>query len=69
MAVSNLVISLVALHKGQSSRKSFLDGKEVPFISAYFERLRCGFSAGSQEETPTAFSKALLSLVTDSCFP
>jgi hypothetical protein len=34
---ANLVVSLVALHKGEWHGKRVLDGKEVPVISAYFE--------------------------------
>lgn len=34
---ANLVVSLVALHKGEWRGKRVLDGKEVPVISAYFE--------------------------------
>ena len=34
---ANLVVSLVALHKGAWRGKRMLDGKEVPVISAYFE--------------------------------
>ena len=34
---ANLVVSLVAIHKGEWSGKRVLDGREVPFISAYFE--------------------------------
>ena len=34
---ANLVVSLVALHKGVWLGKRLLDGKEVPEISAYFE--------------------------------
>lgn len=34
---ANLVVSLVALHKGEWRGKRVLDGKEVTFISAYFE--------------------------------
>jgi len=35
--LAKLVVSLVALHKGQWHGKRMLDGKEVPVISAYFE--------------------------------
>ena len=35
--LANLVVSLVALHKEEWRGKRVLDGKEVPFISAYFE--------------------------------
>lgn len=34
---ANLVVSLVALHRGEWNGKLMLDGKEVPFISPYFE--------------------------------
>ncbi|MGE5471183.1 MAG: Eco57I restriction-modification methylase domain-containing protein [Bacteroidota bacterium] len=34
---ANLVISLVALHKGMWQRKSYLDGTSVPNINSYFE--------------------------------
>ncbi len=34
---ANLVVSLVALHKGAWLGRRVLDGKEVPFISPYFE--------------------------------
>ena len=34
---ANLVVALVALHKGDWRGKWVLDGKEVPVISAYFE--------------------------------
>ena len=34
---ANLVVSLVALHRGAWHGKRFLDGKYVPVISAYFE--------------------------------
>ncbi len=34
---ANLVVSLVALHRGEWRGKRVLDGKEVPVISAYFE--------------------------------
>jgi len=34
---ANLVVSLVAMHKGDWDGKRVLDGNEVPFISAYFE--------------------------------
>ena len=34
---ANLIVSLVALHKGEWRGKRLLDGKEVSFISAYFE--------------------------------
>jgi hypothetical protein len=34
---ANLVVSLVALHRGNWRGKRVLDGKEVPVISAYFE--------------------------------
>jgi hypothetical protein len=34
---ANLVVSLVALHKGEWRGKRILDGREVPVISAYFE--------------------------------
>ena len=34
---ANLVVSLVAMHRGEWGGKRVLDGKEVPFISAYFE--------------------------------
>jgi hypothetical protein len=34
---ANLAVSLVALHKGEWYGKRFLDGKDVPVISAYFE--------------------------------
>lgn len=34
---ANLVVSLVALHRGQWTGKRFLDGREVPTISAYLE--------------------------------
>lgn len=34
---ANLVVSLVALHKGDWHGKRLLDGKDVPVISAYFE--------------------------------
>jgi type I restriction-modification system DNA methylase subunit len=34
---ANLVVSLVALHKGKWGGKRQLDGKDVPFISPYFE--------------------------------
>ena len=34
---ANLVVSLVAIHKGEWRGKRLLDGKEVPVISAYFE--------------------------------
>ena len=34
---ANLVVSLVALHKGEWNGKRVLDGREVPVISAYFE--------------------------------
>ncbi|MGH9832165.1 MAG: type IIL restriction-modification enzyme MmeI, partial [Blastocatellia bacterium] len=34
---ANLVVSLVAIHKGEWQGKSVLDGKEVPTISAHFE--------------------------------
>lgn len=34
---ASLVVSLVGMHKGEWLRKSYLDGKEVSFISAYFE--------------------------------
>ncbi|MBL8204744.1 MAG: restriction endonuclease [Blastocatellia bacterium] len=34
---ANLVVSLVALHKGKWQGKYVLDGKEVPVISAFFE--------------------------------
>lgn len=34
---ANLVVSLVALHRGEWRGKRSLDGKEVPVISAYFE--------------------------------
>ena len=34
---ANLVVSLVAMHCGEWGGKRMLDGKEVPFISAYFE--------------------------------
>lgn len=35
--LAKLVVSLVALHKGEWRGKRMLDGKEVPFISDYFE--------------------------------
>ncbi|MCQ3923388.1 MAG: restriction endonuclease [Rhodocyclaceae bacterium] len=35
--LAKLVVSLVALHKGEWRGKRVLDGKEVPVISAYFE--------------------------------
>lgn len=34
---AKLVVALVALHRGEWRGKRFLDGKEVPVISAYFE--------------------------------
>ncbi len=34
---ANLVVSLVALHRGEWQGKRVLDGKNVPYISAYFE--------------------------------
>lgn len=34
---ANLVVSLVSIHKGEWRGKRVLDGKEVPFISDYFE--------------------------------
>ncbi|MGE4345756.1 MAG: DNA methyltransferase, partial [Geoalkalibacter sp.] len=34
---ANLVVSLVGIHKGEWPGKSYLDGKEVQTISAYFE--------------------------------
>ncbi|MCZ2152282.1 MAG: hypothetical protein LC114_00025 [Bryobacterales bacterium] len=34
---ANLVVSLVALHRGEWSGRRVLDGKEVPTINAYFE--------------------------------
>lgn len=34
---ANLVVSLVAVHKGKWKGKFFLDGKEVPTITSYFE--------------------------------
>jgi len=34
---ANLVVSLVALHRGEWRGKRVLDGREVPVISAYFE--------------------------------
>lgn len=34
---ANLVVSLAAIHKGEWRGKRFLDGTEVPVISAYFE--------------------------------
>lgn len=34
---ANLVVSLLAMHKGEWRGKRLLDGKEVPVISAYFE--------------------------------
>src|SRR2546428_3656236 len=34
---ANLVVSLVALHKGEWSGQRVLDGREVSVISAYFE--------------------------------
>ena len=34
---ANLVVSLVALHKGEWRSKCFLDGKDVPVITAFFE--------------------------------
>lgn len=34
---ANIVVSLVALHKGEWSGKRMLDGKEASFISAFFE--------------------------------
>lgn len=34
---ANLVVSLVALHKGEWRGKRMLDGKEVPVINTYFE--------------------------------
>lgn len=35
--LAKLVVSLVALHKGEWRGKRMLDGKDVPVISAYFE--------------------------------
>jgi type I restriction-modification system DNA methylase subunit len=35
--LAKLVVSLVALHKGEWRGKRVLDGKDVPIISAYFE--------------------------------
>ena len=35
--LANLVVSLVAVYKGQWPGQRVLDGREVPFISAYFE--------------------------------
>jgi Eco57I restriction-modification methylase len=34
---ANVFISLVSIHKGEWSGKRFLDGREVPVVSAYFE--------------------------------
>ncbi len=34
---ANVFVSLVAIHKGDWNGKCFLDGKEVPVISAFFE--------------------------------
>jgi methylase of polypeptide subunit release factors len=35
--VANLVVSLVSIHKGPWKQDSWLDGKSVPLISAFFE--------------------------------
>lgn len=42
---ANLVVSLVAIHKGPWSGKHFLDGKEVPTINAFFEDSATGGGA------------------------
>ena len=34
---ANLVVSLVSIHKGEWKGKRFLDGREISFISAFFE--------------------------------
>ncbi|MDP2792475.1 MAG: hypothetical protein Q8O25_00075 [Sulfurisoma sp.] len=49
---ANLVVSLVALHKGEWCGKRSLDGKEVPVISAYFED---SADAGEPKSLPENF--------------
>ena len=50
---ANLVISLVALHRGEWLGKRLLDNKEVPFISAYFED---STDAGKPKPLPENFN-------------
>lgn len=50
---ANLVVSLVALHKGKwLGRKNVLDGRDVPIINAYFEG---SADAGEPKSLPENF--------------
>ena len=46
---ANLVVSLVALHKGTWRGKRLLDGKDAPYISAFFED---GVDGGDPHDLP-----------------
>ena len=48
--LANLVVSLVALHKGDWHGKRVLDGKEAPFINAYFEDNEIGYEPQNIQE-------------------
>lgn len=51
---ANLVVSLVALHKGEWLGKRVLDGRNVPIINAYFED---SADAGEPKPLPENFEK------------
>ncbi|MFO1419821.1 MAG: DNA methyltransferase [Candidatus Competibacteraceae bacterium] len=60
---ANLVVSLVALHKGEWRGKRVLDGREVSVINAYFEDSEDAESRRFCWKTLSAFSKVQFSSV------